>query len=56
MTHSVFHWLRGGSARQRATRTRPTSGSRRSFVPQLMVLEYRTVPSTLTVLNNADSG
>ncbi len=30
--------------------------SRRSFVPRLERLEDRTVPSTLTVLNNLDSG
>src|SRR5437763_7673764 len=29
---------------------------RRGFVPRLVVLEDRTVPSTLTVSNNFDSG
>src|SRR6516162_3632500 len=41
---------------QRAARTRRISRPRRSFVPQLLVLEDRTVLSVLTVLNNADSG
>jgi hypothetical protein len=56
MTHSVFHWLRGASTPQRAARTRRISRPRRSFVPQLLALEDRTVLSVLTVLNNADSG
>src|SRR5260370_33846696 len=41
------------SGRWRATQSRR---SRRSFVPQLTVLEERTVPSTFTVTNLADSG
>ena len=56
MTHSWFHWLRSGSARKPARRTRRTSRPRRSNVPELLVLEDRTVLSVLTVLNNADSG
>ena len=56
MMHSVFHWLRRSSARQRAASTRRRSKPRRSSVPQLLVLEDRTVLSVLTVLNNADSG
>jgi hypothetical protein len=56
MTQSWFHWLRCGFAQQHATRTRRTSRPRRSSVPQLLVLEDRTVLSVLTVLNNADSG
>jgi hypothetical protein len=64
MMHCWFHWLwraaqrkcAGGSVRQRAARTRHTCKPRRSSMPQLLVLEDRTVLSTLTVLNNADSG
>src|SRR6516162_10061359 len=41
---------------QRAARTRRISRPRRSFVPQLLALEDRTVLSVLTVLNNADTG
>src|SRR5713226_5500262 len=37
------------------TRRRPAA-PRRPFVPRLESLEERTVPSTLTVLNNHDSG
>src|SRR5438270_876285 len=33
-----------------------TRQSRRPFVPRLERLEDRTVPSTLTILNNLDSG
>ena len=56
MTQSWFPWLRRSSAHQQATRTRCTSRPRRSSVPQLLVLEDRTLLSVLTVLNNADSG
>src|SRR5262250_1127119 len=56
MMNSVFRWLRSASERRRATRTAYRSRPRRSSVPQLLVLEDRTVLSVLTVLNNADSG
>jgi hypothetical protein len=56
MKHSMFYWLRRAAARQRTTRIRLACRPRRSFVPQLIVLEDRTVLSTRTVLNNADSG
>src|SRR5262249_35449010 len=56
MKHFWFLWLRRGCARQRVSRIRPNGRSRRSYLPQLFVLEDRTVLSTLTVLNNADSG
>ena len=45
-------WLRW---RQRATGSGKTA-RRPSFVPRLLVLEDRSLPSTLTVLNNLDSG
>jgi hypothetical protein len=63
MMHSVFHWLRRDfawrAARRQpagASRTRHAGKPRRSYVPQLLVLEDRTVLSVLTVLNNADGG
>src|SRR5262249_19777067 len=56
MTHSWFHWLRSASARKRTAGSHRTCGLRRLFVPHLIFLEDRTVPSVLTVLNNADSG
>jgi hypothetical protein len=56
MMHSVFYWLRRSSGRRQAAKTCPPSRHRRSSVPQLLVLEDRTVLSVLTVLNNADSG
>src|SRR5438270_7587684 len=40
----------------RRSRTKRSCGRRQSFVPRLENLEDRTVPSTLTVLNNLDSG
>jgi hypothetical protein len=52
----MLQWLRSVSPRKPGTRIRRTSKPRRSFVPQVLVLEDRTVLSTLTVLNNADSG
>src|SRR5713101_4521482 len=39
-----------------STRSKRPVGRRPSFVPRLEILEDRTVPSTLTVLNNLDSG
>jgi hypothetical protein len=54
MRHSWFHWRRRHSV-WGAYPTCPTR-SRRSFVPQLLVLEDRTLLSVLTVLSNADSG
>jgi hypothetical protein len=63
MTHSWFPWRRRGSARRAArrqpagpTKTRRSSRPRGCFVPQLLVLEDRTLLSVLTVLSNADSG
>jgi hypothetical protein len=56
MMHSVFYWLRRASARRRAARNSRTFRPRRFSVPQLAVLEDRTVLSVLTVLNSADSG
>jgi hypothetical protein len=40
----------------RRSRSKRPVGPRRPFVPRLESLEDRTVPSTLTVLNNLDSG
>ena len=56
MMHSVSQWLHSGSVKLRSSRTRRTSKLRRSSVPQLLVLEDRTLLSVLTVLNTADSG
>ena len=47
MTQFWFPWLRRSSAHKQARRTRRTSRPRRSFVPQLLVLEDRTVLSVL---------
>ncbi len=53
MLASLFRTLGFRSVGRRATRAgRP----RRPFAPQLMALEDRTVPSTFTVMNLADSG
>src|SRR5215472_19135987 len=52
MTRSLFSWLRAGSGRQPAHRP----ARRRSFVPRLLVLEDRTLPSTFLVSTLADSG
>jgi hypothetical protein len=49
----ISRWLYGRS--RNAAQTAPLR-SHRSFVPRLDVLEDRTVPSTLTVLNNLDNG
>ena len=54
MMHSWFRWLRGG--RKWGLMPCRNSCPRPSSVPQLLVLEDRTLLSTLTVLNNADSG
>src|SRR5437763_1437636 len=59
MTFLLGTWLQamkretapGGRIRRGARRTRPTR-----FVPRLEALEDRTVPSTLTVTNNLDTG
>ena len=52
MTTSLLSWLRGGSGRHSTGRT----ARRRYFVPRLEILEDRTVPSTFTVTDLADSG
>src|SRR5262249_6491849 len=44
------------SRRSRSDRKQSNRASRRPFVPRLMALEDRTVPSTFTVTNLADSG
>jgi hypothetical protein len=51
-----INFLRHRPQPARQPGNRSDQGSRRSFVPRLEPLENRTVPSTLTVLNNADSG
>jgi hypothetical protein len=56
MARIWFPWLRAGSTPKRATKNRPISRRRPSSVPQLDLLEDRTVLSVLTVLNTADSG
>jgi hypothetical protein len=56
MTRSLLDWLGSSSARKQARRTRRRSKPRRASLPQFLVLEDRTVLSTLIVLNNADSG
>src|SRR5215472_846437 len=52
--HTWLRWLKQGSAGSRCSR-RPRP-ARRPFLPRLLALEDRTLPSTLTVLSSADSG
>src|SRR5262249_37503168 len=52
MTRSLLWWLRSASGRQPTRRP----AQRRSFVPRLLILEDRTLPSTFLVSNLADSG
>ena len=47
---------RSAPPRRRPQTHRNPGPQGRSFVPRLELLEDRTLPSTLTVLNNADSG
>src|SRR5262249_54020117 len=50
-------WLKQGSARTRRSRGYRVGAARPpSFVPRLLALEDRTLPSTITVTNNADDG
>ena len=56
MLPSWFRSLRSACPRPRGMRSRRTSQPRPPCVLLLVVLEDRTVPSTLTVRNNADSG
>ena len=56
MSHSAsFRWLKWGSPSNRWNR-RQGLARRPSCMPCLLVLEDRTLPSTFTVLNNADNG
>src|SRR5262249_46962547 len=53
MLYTTFlRWLNRGSGRGR----HPTSARRLSFVPGLLALEDRALPSVFTVTNLADSG
>src|SRR5262245_2749892 len=52
---TLLRWPKHGSASNR-WRHRWGPGGPPSFEPRLLLLEDRTMPSTLTVLNNADSG
>src|SRR5262249_40823945 len=52
MTRSLFSWLRPSYCRNLGRR----ADRRRPFVPRLLVLEDRTLPSTFMVSNLADSG
>jgi hypothetical protein len=52
---SLLAWLKAGSGSSRRGR-RHQPARRPSFVPRLEALEDRTVPSTLTVTNNLDTG
>src|SRR5713226_6236750 len=53
---SLLQRLQWGPARNRQARRRKPASHWRSFVPRLDVLEDRTLPSTFSVLNLADSG
>jgi hypothetical protein len=50
----MLRWLNQDSDKNHCSRRE--GGRRPSLVPRLLTLEDRTLPSTLTVLNNADSG
>src|SRR6516164_4596961 len=52
--HTFLRWRKQQSANNRGNRRRKLAW--RTFQPRLLVLEDRTLPSTLTVLNNHDSG
>src|SRR6266478_7088651 len=57
--NSAFGWLKAISRDSRKSLTEKRGGNNRravSFIPRLESLEDRSLPSTLTVLNNADSG
>lgn len=62
MLTSLFQWLPSAAPRNRAGRSgrqhprRPRAVRRWSYVPRLTLLEDRTLPSTFTVMNLADSG
>ena len=54
---SLRRWFKPGCDSNRRGRNRGNRPDRRaSFVPRLLVLDDRTLPSALTVLTNADSG
>src|SRR6516225_3437124 len=54
---SLLRCPKSGPARtRRERRRRPKRHQRQHFVPRLEALECRTLPSTFTVLNLADSG
>src|SRR5689334_13887069 len=52
---SLLRSAKPGCGRRPKTTRNPLQ-KRRPFLPQLEALEDRTVPSTLTVLNNLDKG
>ena len=57
--NSALGWLKASSRDSGKSLTAKRRGNRRrhvSFIPRLESLEDRSLPSTLTVLNNADSG
>src|SRR5262249_43393382 len=54
---TMSRWLKWGfGSYRRSPDRRPRPVRRPPFVPQLLAFEGRIVPSTLTVLTNADSG
>ena len=55
---TLFGWLPSGQRRLLSSRghERRQHAAAARYVPSLEVLEGRTLPSVLTVLNNADSG
>src|SRR5262249_5056415 len=56
MWHSTWQRRRKQGSPGSHRPSRQTSGRWQFFVPHLAALEDRTLPSTLTVLNNADNG
>ena len=52
---SLLRWLhRGSGTGRRSPDRRPRAARRPTFVPRLLVLEVRTLPSTFTVTNLLD--
>src|SRR5262249_50333522 len=52
----LFSWLRQQKTRQPQNRRSPARRPAPGFRPRLEALEDRSLPSTLTVVNNLDSG
>src|SRR5262245_15610730 len=57
LSTTFLRWLkRGSGSGRRSPDRRPRAARRLAFVPRLLLLEDRTLPSTFTVTNLGDSG